>query len=72
VNPSSGLLQSAVVSGYVIYLTWSAMANNPDTACNPSIAQILNITGADAPAISPEQGIILCRTPVIFENDRKS
>lgn len=32
--PNSGLLQSSVVTLYTIYLTWSAVANNPDRQCN--------------------------------------
>ena len=28
-NPSSGLLQSAVITLYTMYLTWSAMSNEP-------------------------------------------
>ncbi|KAK7874392.1 hypothetical protein R5R35_001489 [Gryllus longicercus] len=35
VQPKSGLLQSSIVSLYMIYLTWSAVANNPDKECNP-------------------------------------
>lgn len=35
--PNSGLLQSAMVSLYVTYLTWSAVANNPDPVCNPGL-----------------------------------
>ncbi|KAJ8321927.1 hypothetical protein KUTeg_000398 [Tegillarca granosa] len=41
-NPRSGLLQSAVITLYVQYLTWSAMANNPKKNCNPSLTQIIN------------------------------
>lgn len=32
--PNSGLLQSSVVTLYTIYLTWSAVDNNPDRQCN--------------------------------------
>lgn len=42
-QPRSGLLQSAVVTLYTIYLTWSAVANNPDGDCNPG----LSIIGGD-------------------------
>jgi serine incorporator 1/3 len=34
-QPRSGLLQSSMVTLYTIYLTWSAVANNPDRECNP-------------------------------------
>lgn len=35
--PKSGLLQSGLITLYMMYLTWSAMANNPDPTCNPLI-----------------------------------
>lgn len=44
--PNSGLLQSGLITLYMMYLTWSAMANNPDEKCNPMI-QHSNATNPD-------------------------
>merc|ERR1712037_479805 len=35
-GPQSGLLQSAMVSLYVLYLTWSAVSNSPQDECKPA------------------------------------
>ena len=43
-NSSCGLLQSSFVSLYVTYYTWSAMSNNPNTLCNPSIRSLIHPT----------------------------
>lgn len=41
-QPRSGLLQSSVVTLYVIYLTWSGVSNSPDDQCNPGMFGIIN------------------------------
>ncbi|CAF0974028.1 unnamed protein product [Adineta ricciae] len=49
-NSSCGLLQSSFVSLYVIYYTWSAMSNNPDSRCNPSFRAVIHPTNATVAA----------------------
>jgi len=48
-NPHSGLLQSALITLYTMYLTWSAMTNNPNQNCNPSFTDILHGGGGSVP-----------------------
>uniref|UniRef100_A0A8C7YAH8 Serine incorporator 1 n=1 Tax=Oryzias sinensis TaxID=183150 RepID=A0A8C7YAH8_9TELE len=42
-QPRSGLLQSSLVTLYTMYLTWSAMTNEPDRKCNPSLLGIIGL-----------------------------
>ncbi|KAM4842353.1 serine incorporator 3 [Thomomys bottae] len=48
-KPYSGLLQSSIITLYTIYLTWSAMTNEPDRSCNPALLSI--ITTIVAPSL---------------------
>ncbi|KAF6116086.1 serine incorporator 1 [Phyllostomus discolor] len=52
-QPRSGLLQSSVITVYTMYLTWSAMTNEPETNCNPSL---LSIIGYNTTRTAPKDG----------------
>ncbi|GAA6069465.1 serine incorporator 3 isoform X1, partial [Tachysurus ichikawai] len=38
--PASGLMQSSFITLYTVYLTWSAVTNEPEKSCNPSLLNI--------------------------------
>jgi len=45
--PQSGLLQSSLITLYIMFLTWSAISNSPRTDCKPSFS-LSNTTSSDA------------------------
>lgn len=51
--PNSGLLQSSVVTLYTIFLTWSAVANNPDRECNPGFMSVIDPSANNKVATIP-------------------
>ncbi|XP_029410840.1 serine incorporator 3 isoform X2 [Nannospalax galili] len=56
----SGLLQSSIITLYTLFLTWSAMTNEPDRSCNPSLVSI--ITHLASPTVSPANSTTLAPT----------
>jgi len=53
--PNSGLLQPSCISLYILYLTWSAMANGPYDECKPNIFNTTSSTPTNSLSTDPKQ-----------------
>lgn len=68
-QPRSGLLQSAVISLYAVFLTWSALYYSPDASCNPFGKTEVAVKGIDGHAII---GIVLMFLMVLYATVKPS
>ncbi|XP_071554751.1 probable serine incorporator isoform X1 [Temnothorax nylanderi] len=74
-QPRSGLLQSSVVTLYVVYLTWSGISNSPDHQCNPGFIPGLSshdVTAQNRIAFDKESiiGLIIWFSCVLYSSLR--
>ncbi|XP_031549551.1 probable serine incorporator [Actinia tenebrosa] len=67
--PTSGLLQSSVVTLYTVFLTWSALSYQPDKNCNYMYSSQIKVGGLDSQAVI---GVILMFLMVIYASIRTS
>ncbi|KAF3833607.1 hypothetical protein F7725_024811 [Dissostichus mawsoni] len=59
-------VQASFISLYTMYITWSAMSNNPNRNCNPSLLSLVTnplATPAPGPAPTTAPGSVQCGTP---------
>ncbi|KAG9508706.1 putative serine incorporator, partial [Fragariocoptes setiger] len=69
-QPRSGLLQSSMLTLYIMYLTWSALNNSSNAECKPSFLQnTKGMSGSDSQTIV---GLLVWFACVIYSSVRNS
>ncbi|RXM95003.1 Serine incorporator 1 [Acipenser ruthenus] len=48
-------VQASVITLYTMYVTWSAMTNEPDQTCNPSLLGLISNSSSLSPSPAPGQ-----------------
>lgn len=76
-QPRSGLLQSSVVTLYVVYLTWSSVSNSPEHECNPGLLGIVgggDVKGQSSMSFDKESiiGLVIWMCCVLYSSLRSA
>ncbi|CAB1333705.1 unnamed protein product [Coregonus sp. 'balchen'] len=51
-------VQASLISLYTMYVTWSAMTNNPDRKCNPSLLSLVSNVSSSEPTPTNAPGLV--------------
>lgn len=69
-QPRSGLLQSSVVTLYVMYLTWSSVSSQPYRPCNPGFLGVIGLKSESTFDSESIVGLIIWMCCVLYSSLR--